>query len=462
HQLLSGDARPVAAILEDTARLAELDDEARMRIGFLHQALAPCLQLAGRITLRSLLTMAWHRLAMPGLIGADASSNIEAMLNLIEEIDEGGLINFALLDERLQKLYAAPDASPEALRVELLTMHAAKGLQWDVVILPGLGYGRGRSDLPLLAFTDVPVAGGVQPLIAIRGAVRSSDAVYNLVRGVEKVRENNEMARLLYVACTRAETALHMFGHLSEESGRATKGSLLELLLPDGIDDSCFGAGINVMAPMEKEERQERSQLTRIRAVPEITDSAESPTQESESEYFWAGPEAAPVGNALHAILQQVAEQGVEKWEAADTERTVTAMRRMLVGEGLSGEMLESALKRCKAGLEKTLTSKMGTWILSGEHEDAHCEWEIWFKQDGLSKQRFIDRSFIDHDGTRWIVDYKTASHEGGNLEQFLDSEQQRHSRQLEGYRELLQKMDPKRPVRMGLYFPVVDGWREL
>jgi ATP-dependent helicase/nuclease subunit A len=460
HRLLSGDERPVVAILEDTERLIELDDEAHQRIRFLHQALVPCLQSAGRLAVRPLLTMAWHRLGMPGLLGVDASRNIEAMLTLIEEIDEGGLVNFALLDERLQKLYASPDSSPEAACVELLTMHGAKGLQWDVVILPGLGYGRGRSDLPLLAFTDVPVAGGVQPLIAVRGAVRSSDAVYNLVRGVEKVRENNELARLLYVACTRAETALHMFGHLPEASDTATAGSMLELLLPDGIDAGCFGADVSDMEPLETEGRQKRSQLTRIKAMPAIIDIEKPPTDESE--YFWAGPEAAPVGNTLHAILQHVAEQGVEHWQPSDTERAVTAMRRMLIGEGLSGAMLESAIGRCKAGLEKTLASKMGAWILSGNHQDAHCEWEIWFEQDGLSRQRFIDRTFIDEDGVRWIVDYKTGSHEGSDLNSFMDNEQLRYSHQLEEYRELLLKMEPERTIKKALYFPAFDGWREL
>lgn len=72
-----------------------------------------------------------------------------------------------------------------------------------------------------------------------------------------------------------------------------------------------------------------------------------------------------------------------------------------------------------------------------------------------------IDRTFIDSEGTRWIIDYKSSSHEGAGLEVFLDNERERYRGQLERYRRLLGKLDG-RPVRMGLYFPLLNGWREL
>jgi len=410
-----------------------------------------------------MLSTAWHRLGMPGLVAADAACNVEAMLGLVEEIDEGGLIDFALLDDRLKKLYAAPDASPEASRVELLTMHGAKGLQWDAVILPGLGYGKGRSDQPLLAFTDVPVEGGVQPLIAIRGAVRSSDAVYDLVRGVEKMRENNELARLLYVACTRAERALHMVGHLPEASDTPTSGSLLALLLPEGPDGGCFEAGITMLEPEDNEEGVTRSQLRRVATLPMIVgNEAPEVDDEVESEYFWAGPEAAPVGNAVHAALQRIADKGIESWETTDTGDEIVRMRRLLVAEGLSGDMLENAVQRAGAALTRVLESTRGTWLLSATHADAHSEWALSSRQQDAISHHVIDRSFIDADGVRWIVDYKTASHEGGDPEAFLDEEAKRHAAQLQRYVSTLRMLDPARKIRAALYFPMFDGWREV
>jgi ATP-dependent exoDNAse (exonuclease V) beta subunit len=71
-----------------------------------------------------------------------------------------------------------------------------------------------------------------------------------------------------------------------------------------------------------------------------------------------------------------------------------------------------------------------------------------------------IDRTFIDASGVRWIVDYKTSRHEGAGLDAFLDSERERYRPQLERYATLMRKLAPE-PVRLGLYFPLLGGWRE-
>jgi ATP-dependent exoDNAse (exonuclease V) beta subunit len=344
-----------------------------------------------------------------------------------------------------------------------MTMHGAKGLQWETVILPALGKPPKSSHSPLLAFTNIEINHENALLISPRAETRNKDALYSLIQKIEKERENNELARLLYVAATRAETELHMLGHLSSSSGEAAKGSLLSLLLKE--DNDCFGADVSFIENGEMEKADNQLPLQRFKTVaepPALTEPVPDHDAIHEVGFGWAGAEAAPIGNTLHGILQQIAEHGVENWNSELTSQATRAMRRMLLAEGLSGELLRSALSRCSSGLEQALKSERGQWILSGTHSDAHCEWSLSSIQNGQVSHRIIDRSFIDADGTRWIIDYKTASHEGSNLERFLDSEQQRHTRQMEGYHDLLQKMDPEHPIRTGLYFPVVDGWREL
>jgi ATP-dependent exoDNAse (exonuclease V) beta subunit len=79
---------------------------------------------------------------------------------------------------------------------------------------------------------------------------------------------------------------------------------------------------------------------------------------------------------------------------------------------------------------------------------------------DGRAQNVIIDRTFVDEHDQRWIVDYKTSTHEGGGLDVFLAREQQRYRAQLENYAQLLALLD-KRPIRLGLYFPLLQGWRE-
>jgi ATP-dependent exoDNAse (exonuclease V) beta subunit len=94
-------------------------------------------------------------------------------------------------------------------------------------------------------------------------------------------------------------------------------------------------------------------------------------------------------------------------------------------------------------------------------HRDAASE----LKLTGLTAGRLIsvsiDRSFVDEAGTRWVVDFKTSRHRGGDLEAFLANELERYRAQLEGYRALAQSLGPQ-PVRAALYFPLLGVFREL
>jgi len=72
-----------------------------------------------------------------------------------------------------------------------------------------------------------------------------------------------------------------------------------------------------------------------------------------------------------------------------------------------------------------------------------------------------IDRVRIDYDGTHWIVDYKTSSHEGGNLSNFLEAETDRYRPQLEKYAVLYRNYSGAE-VRCALYFPLPQKFVEV
>jgi ATP-dependent exoDNAse (exonuclease V) beta subunit len=70
-----------------------------------------------------------------------------------------------------------------------------------------------------------------------------------------------------------------------------------------------------------------------------------------------------------------------------------------------------------------------------------------------------VDRTFVT-EGVRWIVDFKTGTHEGTDREGFLDREQERYATQLERYAAFVRALDA-RPIRLALYHPLLGGWRE-
>jgi len=79
---------------------------------------------------------------------------------------------------------------------------------------------------------------------------------------------------------------------------------------------------------------------------------------------------------------------------------------------------------------------------------------------DGRLRSVRVDRTFVDAEGVRWIIDFKTSEHAGGDLEGFLDAQRDKYRGQMAVYRALFARLD-SRPIRAGLYFPLLAGWRE-
>jgi ATP-dependent helicase/nuclease subunit A len=131
------------------------------------------------------------------------------------------------------------------------------------------------------------------------------------------------------------------------------------------------------------------------------------------------------------------------------------AFRHALAARGVNEADLEQAAQRVAGALHGCLDDARARWIL-GPHEDARTEHRLTLLVDGRLRAVAIDRMFRDA-GQLWIVDYKTSAHEGGDRERFLDRELERYRPQLEGYRAAF----GDEPVGLGLYFPLMKGWRE-
>jgi ATP-dependent exoDNAse (exonuclease V) beta subunit len=109
--------------------------------------------------------------------------------------------------------------------------------------------------------------------------------------------------------------------------------------------------------------------------------------------------------------------------------------------------------------LANTLNSERGRWLLQA-HAEARSEYAVGGKVQDTLITGTVDRVFRDDEGRFWIVDFKNSDHRGGKLSEFLDEEQRRYTPQLEKYATLLQRVK-KGQIMLGLYFPLMDEWRE-
>jgi len=162
----------------------------------------------------------------------------------------------------------------------------------------------------------------------------------------------------------------------------------------------------------------------------------------------------------VHRALQQIGREGLTHWTAERLNALLPGFRLALARQGVPQDKLVEAARRVQDAVTSALSDPRSAWLFDATHKQAKSEYPLSFDDHGQLATVILDRTFVDQDGVRWIVDFKTGPHSGGGVEEFLDREQQRYRGQLEKYAAILKKLE-SRPVKLGLYFPLLGGWRE-
>ncbi len=176
----------------------------------------PVLQAAiaslGRAPLSVQVERTWRSLGGDAPLSPESRSNVQRVFSILRELEAEGHVDLSTLSARIAKLYSEPPPGPA--EVELLTIHKAKGLEWDVVIIPGMERPERAPHTDLLNWLELDSdrAEDAHLLLApIPGKGEASGRLNKWIRSVRSAREAAERKRLFYVACTRAREELHLF-----------------------------------------------------------------------------------------------------------------------------------------------------------------------------------------------------------------------------------------------------------
>lgn len=469
-------------LARDAERVGHLSPDGRARLARIVPLLGEALRLRGQLDFRSWVEGAW--LALGGPVGngdEQCLRHAAEFLDSLEAASQGSLIDNAAL--RTLELTEEFVSNPETgALVQIMTMHKAKGLEFDTVILPGLGREVRAGGTPVLRWWKPPRGKGrgsreedALPLLAVPPSRRAQDrdSVYEYLGKLEKAREDAERKRLLYVAATRARHRLHLLVGLARKEDSKGPGEFRPATRTMAGDlAEAFKALFDAEPPPELPARsrsvsKRRLVQPRIRRVPEDWTPPEppapmiapSPEETRSPSYVWAGERARVLGLMVHRWLQEIAEEGPDAWPRGRLESLRPRTRRMLQFHGVPADELDALAIDVERTLLDALEDEQGRWTLQA-HDSAASELSLSLQEDGRTRSLILDRSFI-YKGERWIVDYKTSRHEGGDLEGFLDEEERRHARQLERYRLAMQARET-RPIRTALYFPLHRAFREV
>ena len=466
------EGRTVWELMTDATRVANLSAGGRARLEQVRAVLGNFGAGRFRGSLRDRVEDAWLTLGGPACVDDTALEDAAAYLDVLEEAEVAGAIDDrARFEARVAALWALPDVHTGATDVQIMTIHKAKGLEFDHVIVPGLGRPPRGEDARLFLWTERESGGGGELLVApIAEAGVDGDPVYERLAQIDAEREDHEAARLLYVAATRARERLHLLGDVKrDEPRRAPREpgarTLLAKLWPAvarRFEDVATAGSVAAAPPAPAPLQQDVARLVagwRPPAPPPgpAWSAPPAPAHALDAiQYSWVGETARHVGSVVHRWLQHLADDRLEGWDEARVEQLRRSVRSELAVHGVRAGELDEATRRALSALRAAIADPRGRWVL-GRHPYAATEHRLTAVVDGAVQRLVIDRLFEAGPGERWIVDYKTSTHEGADPEGFLDQERARYAAQLERYARALGGTS-----RLGLYFPLLTGWREI
>ncbi len=409
---------------------------------------------------RQWIEQTWLALGGPAtLADYEEMNDVNAYFTLLEELSSGTHhINFELLNERIKQLRATAQASDAPIHI--MTIHSAKGLEFDTVILPHLERYNTQDERQLMLWMEHPLHDEKIALLLapLHAADSDADKLYRFIEKMQQAKSRFEVDRLLYVAATRAKKRLHLVFNIKDKESVSQRGSFLdklwpliknevELTTPDAVESSETIKRVD--KPITRFQESWHNPVS-------CHQPAENNSQQSHSGFMLRDHRARIIGTITHSIFQQIALRQIEWWQTQDRTSRMQYIQRALMRAGLPTGEYETTIHNM---VERALSDARGQWILH-PHTQAESELQLSVKMNDQCERLVIDRTFIDENGTRWIIDYKTAATEEENLQIFLAQQKEQYQAQMDKYMYAMQQLE-SRPIKMGLYFPAITAWCE-
>ncbi len=502
HTLCGSDEKeyggqPVIGLLRERIPLLSEDGQERARRA--HGVLEDAVRGEHRqISLAQWVERTWITLGGEACVNQAGYENARTFFTMLEEIgpDAQGF------EDRMEALCAQPDPhASERCGVQLMTIHKAKGLGFDVVIVPGLERATQGDSQPMLRWIEQTRLVGPSEeveqefVVAPIGRRGQSSGIYQWIGKQQTRRQDDEAKRLFYVAATRAREELHLLGTAivktpkngEQEVGPGDKHSLLGIAwealrgeFERAHAEEIVAAG--GVSPLQTELAfPEPSSTLRLRRLPAgwkplvVTKPIVlEKTPHAEMARPQGSPAARAFGTVVHGLLEDLTGlvgisgdgisgevvQEVRGWR----ERAFTLLRAF----GQARAEAESQSAEVVNALLGVLGDATGRWIL-GARAGAETEvsWSAWtHHEDGGETVKTLRGDRIFYAGETpgsagethlWIVDYKTARAGGAGIDAFLQEEKEKYQPQLEAYAEVMRKVHGESvPVRLALYYPLL------
>ena len=415
--------------LSELDKITNVSDDGRIRAQFLYRVLQTALMQRHQQTLVDWLRTTLEHLHLTQVLSATEQDDLEQYWILLERFEEAGHIkDWSLFKNELNTLYSQ---SVTPSRLQIMTIHKSKGLEFDCVFLPGLSSKSLNRDTPLLRWLTVPTEhnGELWLLSPMKAAHHEHSILYNYLGQLDDQKTAYEQQRLLYVAVTRAKQRLYLFDH-SDKPPQGSFRSLLKQQEFEPIDSEIQKIDAPVRYPALYHLPPSYYEIPPTLSNYEKKRLATIPTDHT----------VRLLGIVAHTLLQWICDHHPESFADIPWGLALHLLKTM----GLD----DSALELIKLQFLQLFNDPIGCWIIQA-HEQEQNEYAVLTSENDNVVTRIIDRTFYEK-GVRWIIDFKTGKEDPAT--------QVDHRKQVNHYAKLLSN-NANEPLRCGLYYLASGTW---
>ena len=441
--------------------------------------LSEAVRLRDRLPLGDLLRQTFHCLGGIHLIQSQyEQDSVDVFFDLINQIERSTqLVNANDLEEQVKDTFASNNPlSSSDKPVQIMTIHKSKGLEFDHVFLPGLARKPKTAERELLLRYERLNHANVPKLFlaAVAGPGKSRDVLYELLRHEKLTKSKLEHTRLMYIGVTRAIKSVYLSAVLKQEDKdlvnpdthsllssvwsaiRDTK--LVEFILADGKPNEKVMERMSIN-PLQRPivlRRIPISKLPRPAKKKIVKDFSVNNQSNSQQEVGEPLPQRvllnSQIGDFIHEALQTfLLKNDLLSKHNLDIQKQ--RWQQNLLRHGFDLRTIQNAVEYIEDSLQKTLSSRELGWIFDHSQTESVAEYELQSKDTDVIQNHVIDRSFIDLEGIRWIIDYKSTKKPDHTTEnQFIVKQVALYQSQLQRYRNLF-RTEQNKGVKTALLF---------
>ena len=390
-----------------------------------------------------------------------SKANVKKFIRRVEDLESSGksLIKIRdFLERTLDKNdEAKANVNTEGMdAVKIMTVHAAKGLEFPLVFFPGLEEPFGMRTGENLVYEK---GGKFFFKSEPESSIRKQDEDFQ----VHEAKEEEEQKRLFYVAVTRAEEALFLLGRWSSRDNNF----LAFLKQGAGLEKSDGSyhvnpdvPGLSVLTEDDVKERYERAPVHKTAgkavypvSVTPLTVRRQAPwkavteTVEIKRQH---GKDWAVLGDIIHRIFEGVSKGAIQEQDIRGRAE------KMLEAGGFHGDAKKEKIEIIEKEIE-TLRKK-GVWqniIMPGK--DSYTELPFILEDEEVVYTGRIDRIVKDLE-TYNIYDYKTFPVKEKEMEYLL----KKYSVQLNVYKRAVRNLFNTKDVQSFVVFTHTGEIREV